>query len=146
LETLMKNVAGAKVVKKEGSFICDISEGAQGTVTCATQGKPVLNVVEANQAGMKMLISVTIDGKATTNFTLHEGQRMNVVSSDISGLKISTDVTLGGKKIPFPTDKLISIFGKPDSTLSYKCEGGNLMINSQPAGAAAVWQRLEPAK
>src|SRR5687767_13903869 len=34
LETLMKNVAGAKVLKKEGSFICTVSEGAQGSVVC----------------------------------------------------------------------------------------------------------------
>src|SRR5262245_22508783 len=126
LETMMKNIAGAKVLKKEGSFICDVSEGAQGTVVCETQGKPVENVVETNQAGMKMIITVTIDGKATTQFALLDAQQMKVVSSDTSKLKIGTKVMLGKKEMPFPADKMITIFGKPESKLSYKCEGGKL--------------------
>ena len=146
LEVMMKNLAGAKVVKKEGSFICNVSEGAQGTVVCETQGKPVENVVETNQAGMKMVISVTIDGKATTQFALLDGQRMKVVSSDTSKLKIGAKVTLAGKQMPFPTEKLVSIFGKPESTLSYKCEDGKLFIKSEIEKTETPWQRLDPAK
>ncbi len=146
LEILMKNVAGAKVLKKEGSFICTVSEGAQGTVVCETQGKPVENVVETNQAGMKMVISVTIDGKATTQFTLVDAQQMKVVSSDTSQLKISTQVKLGGKQIPFPTDKLVTIFGKPESKLSYKCEDGKLFLKPQIDNVDSPWQRLDPVK
>jgi hypothetical protein len=146
LELMMKKVAGAKVVKKEGSFICNVSEGAQGTIVCETQGKPVENVVETNQAGMKMIISVTIDGKATTQFTLVDAQHMKVVSSDTSKLKIGTKVTMGGKDIPFPTEKMVSIFGKPESTFSYKCEEGKLFIQPQLANGDAPWQRLDPAK
>ncbi len=142
----MKKVAGAKVVKKEGSFICNVSEGTQGTVVCETQGKPVVNVVETNQAGIKMVISVTIDGKATTQFTLVDAQNMKVVSSDTSKLKIDTNVTMGGKAMPFPTDKMVSIFGKPESTISYKCEGGNLFLKPQIDKVDSPWQRLDPVK
>jgi hypothetical protein len=146
LETLMKNVAGAKVLKKEGSFICTVSEGTQGTVVCETQGKPVENVVETNQTGVKMVISVTIDGKATTQFTLTDAQHMKVLSSDTSNLKIDTKVNLGGKPMPFPTDKLISIFGKPESVIEYKCEDGKLFLKPQIDNVDSPWQRLEPAK
>ena len=146
LEAMMAKLQGAKVVKKEGAFLCEVSEGTQATATCSTQGKPVLNVVEANQGGMKMVISIKMDGRATSSFTLEDGQRMKVHSSDIKGLKITTEVKLGGKAMPFPTDKMISIFGDAGSTISYKCEGGNLLLNGQPAGAEPVWQRLEPAK
>jgi hypothetical protein len=146
LELMMKSLAGAKVVKKEGSFLCTVSEGAEGSVVCETQGKPVENVVETNQAGMKMIISVTIDGKASTQFALIDGGRMKVISSDTSKLKIGTKVTLAGKQMPFPADKLISIFGKPESTLSYKCEDGKLFIKPQIDTGEAPWQRLEPAK
>jgi hypothetical protein len=146
LETLMKNVAGAKVLKKEGSFICTVSEGAQGSVVCETQGKPVENVVETSQAGIKMVISVTIDGKATTQFELVDARHMKVVSSDTSKLKIDTKVNLGGKPMPFPTEKLISIFGKPESTLEYKCEDGKLFLKPQIDNVDSPWQRLEPAK
>jgi hypothetical protein len=146
LEQMMKSLPGAKVVKKEGSFICTVSEGAQGTVVCETQGKPVENVVETNQAGMKMVISVTIDGKATTQFTLLDAQRMKVVSSDTSKLKIGTKVTLAGKPMPFPGERLVSIFGKPESVLGYKCEDGKLFIKGQLEKTEAPWQRLDPAK
>jgi hypothetical protein len=146
LELLMKSVAGAKVVKKEGSFICTVSEGSPGTVVCETQGKPVENVVETNQAGMKMVTSVTIDGKATTAFTLVDARHMKVVSSDTSKLKITTKVTLGGKPMQFPTDKLVSIFGKPESTLEYKCEDGKLFLKPQIDKVETPWQRLDPAK
>jgi hypothetical protein len=146
LEAMMKNVAGAKVVKEEGAFICTVSEGTQGMITCDTQGKPVQNIVETNQAGLKMTISVTIDGKAVTQFKLLDAQRMQVVSSDTSGLKIGSKVTLGGKEIPFPTDRLLSIFGKPESTLGYKCEGGKLFIKPQLENTEGVWQELEPVK
>ena len=146
LETLMKNVAGAKVLKKEGSFICTVSEGAEGTVVCETQGKPVENVVETSQTGMKMVISVTIDGKATTQFKLIDAQNMKVVSSDTSKLKIGTEVTLAGKKMPFPADKMVSIFGKPESTLGYKCEDGKLFLKPHIDNVDTPWQRLEPAK
>jgi hypothetical protein len=146
LEILMNNVAGAQVVKKEGSFICTVSEGSPGTVVCETQGKPVENVVETNQAGMKMVISVTIDGKATTAFTLVDARHMKVTSSDTSKLKIATKVSLGGKPMPFPTDKLVSIFGKPESTLEYKCEDGKLFLKPQIDKVDSPWQRLDPAK
>jgi len=146
LEVMMKNLAGAKVVKKEGSFLCNVSEGTQGMIVCETQGKPVVNVVETTQAGMKMTIAVTIDGKASTKFTLLDAQRMKVVSSDTSQLKIGTDVTLGGKKIPFPTEQLISIFGKPESTMNYKCEASKLAIKPQVENTETVWQTLEPVK
>jgi hypothetical protein len=146
LEVMMKNVGGAKVLKEEGSFICNVSEGTQGTTVCETQGKPVQNVVETNQAGMKMTISVTIEGKASTRFTLLDAQRMKVVSSDTSGLKIGTTVTLGGKEIPFPTEQLVGIFGKPESTMSYKCESGKLYIKPEMENAQTTWQELEPVK
>jgi hypothetical protein len=146
LETMMKNVAGAKVLKKEGSFICTVSEGAEGTVVCETQGKPVENVIETNQTGLKMIISITIDGKATTQFKLLDAQNMKVVSSDTSQLKIGTNVTLGGKKMPFPADKMVSIFGRPESTLGYKCEDGKLFLKPHIDNVETPWQRLEPAK
>src|SRR5262245_46873376 len=146
LETLMKNVAGAKVLKKEGSFVCTVSDGQEGTVVCETQGKPVENVVETNQAGMKMVMNITIDGKATTRFKLIDSQNMRVVSSDTSKLKIGTQVTLGGQDIPFPADKMVSIFGKPESTLGYKCEGGKLLLKPHVDNVDTPWQTLEPAK
>ena len=146
LEVMMKNVAGAKVVKEEGAFICTVAEGTEGLITCDTQGKPVQNVVETDQAGMKMTISVTIDGKAVTQFKLLDAQRMMVVSSDTSGLKIGTNVKLGGKEIPFPTDRLMNIFGKPQSTLGYKCEGGKLFIKPEIENTQTVWQELQPVK
>ncbi len=146
LETLMKNVAGAKVLKKEGSFVCTVSEGQEGTVVCETQGKPVENVVETNQAGMKMVIGITIDGKATTRFKLIDAQNMRVLSSDTSKLKIGTQVTVAGQKVPFPADKLVSIFGKPESTLGYKCENGKLSLKPHVDNVDTPWQTLEPAK
>lgn len=145
LETLLKKLPETKVVKEEGAFICDVPAGTQGTITCATQGKPVVNVVETNQGGMKMIITVTIDGRATNQFQLLDGGRMNVLSSDISGLRITTEATLAGRKMPFPTEKLIGLFGDPGSKLAYKCEGNRLLLNSQPESAAPVWQTLEPA-
>jgi hypothetical protein len=145
LETMMKNVAGAKVLKKEGSFICNVSTGAQGTVVCETQGKPVENVVEANQAGMKMVIAITIQGKAATQFALLDAQHMKILSSDASQLKISTKLTLGGAQMPFPTDKLMTIFGNPESTLGYKCEGGKLFLKPGVDKVDSPWQRLDPA-
>lgn len=146
LETMMKNLAGAKVLKKEGSFVCTVSAGQDGTVVCETQGKPVENVVETNQTGMKMVISITIDGKATTRFKLIDAQTMRVLSSDTSKLKIGTEVTLGGQKIPFPADKMVSIFGKPESTLGYKCEGGKLLLKPHVENVDTPWQTLEPVK
>jgi 3D (Asp-Asp-Asp) domain-containing protein len=146
LETLMKNVGGAKVLKKEGSFVCTVSDGQEGTVACETQGKPVENIVETNQTGMKMIISITIDGKASTRFKLIDTQNMRVVSSDTSKLKIGTQVTVAGQKVPFPADKMVSIFGKPESTLGYKCEDGKLFLKPHIDNVDTPWQRLEPAK
>lgn len=146
LETLMKNVAGAKVLKKEGSFVCTVSDGQEGTVVCETQGKPVENVVETSQTGMKMVMRITIDGKATTRFKLIDAQNMRVVSSDTSKLKIGTEVSLGGQKVPFPADKMVSIFGRPESTLGYKCEDGKLLLKPHVDNVDTPWQTLEPAK
>lgn len=146
LETLMKNVAGAKVLKKEGSFVCTVSDGQEGTVVCETQGKPVENVVETSQTGMKMIMSITIDGKATTRFKLIDAQNMRVISSDTSKLKIGTEVTLAGQKVPFPADKMVNLFGKPESTLGYKCENGKLLLKPQVDNVDTPWQTLEPAK
>ena len=146
LETMMKNVAGAKVLKEEGSFVCTVSEGQEGTIACETQGKPVENVVETSQTGMKMVLSITIDGKATTRFKLIDAQTMRVVSSDTSKLKIGTEVSLAGQKVPFPADKMVNIFGKPESTLGYKCEGGKLLLKPHVDNVDTPWQTLEPAK
>ena len=146
LEVMMKNAADAKVLKEAGSFICTVSEGTDGTVACETQGQPVENVVEANQSGMKMIISVTIDGKASTRFRLLDSQNMKVASSDTRGLRIDTKVTLGGREIPFPTNELIGIFGKADSTLAYKCESGKLYLKPQVDGLETTWQELEPVR
>lgn len=145
LEVIMKGAAGAKVIKEEGEFFCDVSEGSEGTIRCATQGKPVVNVVETKQAGFPMTISVTIDGSATTKFKIVDSGRMTVVSSDVSGLKVTTNVTLAGKEVPFPTDKLLTLFGNPESTLSYKCESGKLLIKPDVHGVQNTWQELTPA-
>lgn len=142
---MMKGAAGAKVLKEEGEFVCDVSDGSAGTITCATQGKPVVNVVETKQAGFPMTISVTMDGKATTEFKIVDATHMTVVSSDVSGLKITTNVTLAGKEVPFPTDKLLTLFGNPQSTLGYKCEAGKLLIKPEIAGVENTWQELTPA-
>lgn len=146
LEAMMKNVAGATVLKKEGLFICNVSEGTEGTVVCETQGKPVVNVVETSQAGMKMTINISIDGKAVTQFKIVDGQQMRIVSSDTSGLKIDTQVSVGGRQVPFPADKLISIFGKPESMMSYRCEEGNLLLKPQIENTETVWQELKPVR
>jgi len=93
-----------------------------------------------------MVISITIDGKATTRFKLIDTQTMRVVSSDTSKLKIGTEVTLAGQKVPFPADKMIDIFGKPESTLGYKCENGKLLLKPHVDNVDTPWQTLEPAK
>ena len=65
-----------------------------------------------------------------------------MLSSDTSKLKIDTKVNLGGKPMPFPADKLISIFGKPESVLGYKCEDGKLFLKPQIDNVDSPWQRL----
>jgi len=144
LEATMKSAAGAKVVKEEGEFVCDIGAGRTGTLTCATQGKPVVNVVETKQAGLPMTVSMTIDGKATTKFELLDPNRMKVVASDTKDLKVTASIKLGGKEVPFPSEKLLTMFGAPESTLGYKCEGGKLFLKPEVANANNVWQELTP--
>ena len=140
----MKGAAGAKVLKEEGEFVCDVGAGSTGTITCATQGKPVVNVVETKQAGLPMTVSMTIDGKATTKFELLDNNRMKVVASDTKGLKVTASVKLGGSEVPFPSEKLINLFGAPESTLGYKCEGGKLFLKPEVANVDTVWQELTP--
>jgi len=144
LEAMMKSAAGAKVVKEEGEFVCDIGAGRTGTLTCATQGKPVVNVVETKQAGLPMTVSMTIDGKATTKFELLDQNRMKVVASDTKDLKVNASIKLGGNEVPFPSEKLVTMFGAPESTLGYKCEGGKLFLKPEVANANNVWQELTP--
>ncbi len=146
LEVMLKNVADAKVVKEEGEFVCTVSEGKTGTIVCDTQGKPVVNVVETKKAGIPMTISVSISGKAESKFSLVSAQRMQVVSSDTSALEIETSVSLGGKSIPFPTDKLITIFGEPKSYIAYRCDDKGLSLKPEIANVDNTWQQLTRVK
>jgi hypothetical protein len=146
LEAMMKSVAGAKVIKEEGEFICEFSDGAEGTITCATQGKPVHNVVETSQAGMPMTVSVKIDGKGTTRFKLLDAGRMQVIGSDTSALKLEASMTIAGKNVAFPADKLTTMFGEEKAVLAYKCEGGKLAIKAELENTKTIWQEFRPAK
>ena len=145
LEVMLQNAAGARVLKEEGEFICTVSEGKQGSISCDSLGRPVVNVIETKQAGIPMTISVTMKGKALNKFRLDNESQMTVISSDTSQLEIETSVNLGGKAVPFPTDKLVTIFGEPQSTLSYKCEGGALYIKPELQNVQTTWQKLTPA-
>jgi len=142
---MMKGTAGAKVIKEEGDFVCEVGSGKAGTIVCATQGKPVVNVVETKQGGLPMTVSISIDGSATTKFELIDTGRMKVVASDTSALKVTASVRLGGSDVPFPAEKLVTLFGQPESSLAYKCEGGKLLLKPEIANVANTWQELTPA-
>lgn len=144
LEVMLKSAAGARVVKEEGEFICTISEGKEGSISCDSLGKPVVNVIETKQAGVPMTISVTMKGKASNKFRLEDDSRMTVITTDTSQLEVKTSVNLAGKEMPFPTDKLVTIFGEPQATLSYKCESGALHIKPEVDGVETTWQKLKP--
>jgi hypothetical protein len=144
LEVMLQNAAGARVLKEEGEFICTVSEGKDGSISCDSLGKPVVNVIEAKQAGIPMTISVTMKGKASNKFRLDSESRMTVIATDTSQLEVKTSVNVGGKEVPFPTDKFLTFFGEAESTLSYKCEGGALYIKPEIDNVQTTWQKLEP--
>ncbi len=146
LEVMMKNVANAKVVKEEGDFVCTISAGDEGTIFCDTGPTPVHNVVETTQAGMPMSVSVKLQGKGTTRFKRLAEGRLEIASSDTKELKLEASVTLAGKNMPFPAEKMISIFGDQKSILLYKCEGDNLLMKPELDNAKTDWQEFTPAK
>jgi len=146
LEVMMKNVADAKVVKEEGDFICEISKGDEGTIFCDTGETPVHNVVETKQAGVPMTVSVKLDGKGTTRFKRLDAKRLQVSGSDTKDLKLEASVSLAGKQMPFPADKMVSIFGDEDAILSYKCEGGKLLLKPEIEGTETTWQELTAVK
>lgn len=141
---MLKNVAGAKVLKKEGEFICVVAEGNQGSIDCDTQGKPIVNVVETHQAGMPMKVSITLNGKGRTKFELVGPGRMKIIGSDISQLELDTKVTLAGNDIPFPADKLVTIFGEADTIMAYKCDNGALALKPQLENVETDWQQFQP--
>ncbi len=146
LEVMMKNVAKAKVVKEEGDFVCTISAGDEGTIFCDTGPTPVHNVVETTQAGMPMSVSVKLQGKGTTRFKRLTEGRLEIASSDTKDLKLEASVTLAGKNMPFPAEKMISIFGGQKSILLYKCEGDNLLMKPELDNTKTDWQEFTPAK
>jgi hypothetical protein len=143
---MMKNISDAKVLRKEGRLICTVTDGTRGTITCDTQGKPVVNVVETDQIGMKMRVSITMNGKAVTDFELLDDRQMKVTASDVSQLKVDAHVTLGKKEMPFPAADLIGTFGKAGTTMSYKCDGDQLSLLPHLEGYELTWQNLQAVK
>src|SRR5690606_9815357 len=73
LETMMSNVEGAKVTKKEGELLCDISvTDGGGAMKCSVKGgKPFVVEVAATQPGLPpMVINFEATGSTTSKFRL----------------------------------------------------------------------------
>ncbi len=146
LEVMMKNTINAKVVKEEGDFVCEISSGDDGTITCDTGESPVHNVVETKQGGMPMTVSVKLSGKGSTRFKRLAEGRLQVTDSDTKNLKLETSVTLAGKSIPFPGKEMVGLFGGDKAILSYKCQDGKLLLKPELDDTETTWQELLPVE
>lgn len=146
LEVMTKNVANAKIIKEEQEFTCEISAGEEGVIACDTGKTPVHNVVETQQAGMPMTVSVQLEGKGSTRFRRLDNRRLEVTGSNTEDMKLEASVTLAGKSIPFPAEQMVSIFGEEKSVLSYKCEDDKLFIKPEIDNTKTTWQEFTPAK
>ena len=144
LESLMASFPNAKMLEKEGSFLCTVSEGNAGTVQCVTQGR-IRNLMSVRQAGLPMSVDVTMEGSTSMKFTLTGDGKMMVTDSDSSGIKIEAKATVAGKSIPFPMDRALNMFGDVNTVTSYKCEGGNLMLKHKVRETETPWHTLTPS-
>lgn len=149
LETMIENLPGGKVTKKEGEIICEVSvSGGKGNMACnVTGGKPLVIEIAANQTGMPLTINIKMSGKTTSaKFKLVDEKTMQFTSEGLGDLKMEVEATIAGNKIPFPTAPLLEAFGgEMGATNSYECKGDELRLRPQ-IDAQTSWQKLTRLK
>jgi hypothetical protein len=149
LETMMSNIEGAKVLKKEGELLCEITlTEAVGAVKCSVKGgKPFAVEVSAHQPGLPpMLLHFEATGSTTSKFRLVGEKQMQVSEPKLGDLAMKTTVTIAGKPIPFPVMDMLQAFGgEMGSTSSYECSGNELKLRPEIEGTVTGWQILKRA-
>jgi hypothetical protein len=143
LQGLLENFSDAKLVTAEGKFVCDITAGQQGTMTCSSL-TPIHNVISLSQSGMALTVDLKLSGRSSLQFTLLEGDTFRIESTDMSELNIDVNATIAGQKIPFEAKELVQLFGEEKSVTSYKCEGDNLLTKT--GHDKDVWQKFTRQK
>lgn len=143
LKGLLENFSDAKLVTAEGKFVCDITEGKQGTMTCSSV-TPIHNVISLSQSGMALTVDLKMSGRSSLKFTLLEGNSFRIESTDLSELNIDVNATIAGQTIPFDAKDLVQLFGEEKTVTSYKCEGDHLLTKA--GHDKAVWQKFTRQK
>lgn len=139
------NMKNAKLVKTEGSYICEFPAGSKGEASCRAVGGPVVNDVEVDQGGMKMTMHTEVHGSSKMQVEIQAG-KIKVLSSDLSQLQMKAHGTVAGQKIDFPLNDIAAVVPAGESQMAYKCEGDTLKLLVEAEGVTTDWQALQRVK
>lgn len=143
LKTLVENnMKGAKLVKNEGQYVCELPKQKSGKATCEAVGGPVVTEVAVDQAGLAMTVRVEISGKSILDAEITE-DKITFKNGDLKDLKMKVHATVGGQKIPFEADKFLSMVPSDDSQMAYECSGDSLKLKMEVEGVVTDWQTLK---
>lgn len=142
LESLLKMTPGAKVTKTEGSFVCAIDDAKW---LCETSEGGVVNQFEATVGGKSMVMTLTMKGRSTIQYTPEGPGRFRTTATDMSGLALEMSATVGGKKMPMPSPSGTTVPGvlQANTLVEYRCEGDTLRWKPVLPGVEADWATLK---
>jgi|GEM_PF-3097332 len=149
LEAMMSNLGDAKVTEESGSYVCTISEGKEGTISCATDGgKPVINGVSAKQGGMPLTVRMIMTGGTTSKFKITDKDKMTISETDMSGFDFKVEATVAGRPMNLPFQDLAMAFGAEGEEVhqSFDCTGDTLKLLMHLEDTKTDWLILKAVK